>query len=234
VADEKPDTIAHAGGWHYHFTSLEELIATSDLVVVGEVTAIERGRVQPSDDPYSAIGFRDVTLTISETLKGTVPGTTVVVEESAYFGDSGSFEYEDMPWSRIGDTGVFFLKHSAGQPAGHFVQINPDGRILTHYRDDGQSRKYDGTVEMFSHTVLGDTLAKLAPDSAAGHVRQAAVTVATEETEAQRPLYEILSELEPDNAIGSTNAAGITGDDEGPVTPGGTGTTPGGGEEATE
>ena len=240
VAEEKPDTVAHAAWWHYHFTSLEELVATSDLVVVGEVTTIERGRVQPADDPYSGIGVRDVTVTVSETLKGTAPGTAVI-EESAYFGDGSSFEYVDMPWSRLGDVGVFFLKHFEGQPVDRFKQIHPDGRILTHYRgDDGQSRMYDGTVEMFSHTPLGDTLTELAPGSAAEHVRQAAVTVATEQIEPQRPFYEILSELEPDNATGGTTNTGGDGNFE-PVAPGGTSTTPGGtsttpgsGEEVTE
>ena len=237
VADEKPDTIAHAGMWHYNFTSLEEMTATADLVVLGEVTAIERGRTLPSDDPESAITVRDVTIAITEALKGTASGATVVIEESGY-DSNGSFELDEMPWSRIGDIGVFFLKHAAGQPAGHFVQIHPDGRILTHYRDDGQSRMYDGTVEMFSHSPLGDTLAELAPDSAAGHVRQAVVTATIEGTEPQRPLYEILSELEPDNSTSGTNTTGDTGitdgGDTGPVSPGGTGESPGGSEEVTE
>ena len=228
VAEEKPDTIAHSGRWHYHFTSLEELVATSDLVVVGEVTGIERGRVLPDPDPASRIGLRDVTLAISETIKGTAPGAAVVIEEVGYDAD-GSFELDDMPWSQLGDVGVFFLKHAKGQPADRFRQIHPDGRILTHYRDDdGQSHMYDGTVEMFSHTSLGAALTELAPGSAAGHVRQAAVAVVTEQIEPQRPIYEILSELEPNNATGGTSNTG--GGDGGnvPAEPGGTGATPGG------
>jgi len=233
AADEKPDTVALGSRWPYHFTSLEELVATSDLVVVGEVTAIERGRVQPDPDPASRIGLRDATLTVFETLKGTVPGAAVVIEESAYDGD-GSFEYEDMPWSQLGDVGVFFLTHSTGQPADRFRQIHPDGRILTHYRgDDGESHMYDGTVEMFSHTQLGSTLTELAPDSAAEHVRQAVVHVAIEQIEPQQPFHEILAEVDPDNATSGTdntspgdrgNTGGHSG--TGPVDPDGTSTTP--------
>lgn len=224
VAEERPDTVAHAARWHYHFTSLEELVATSDLVVVGEVTAVERGRLQPDPDPASRIGLRDVTLAISETLKGTAPGTAIVIEEVGYDAD-GSFELDDMPWSQLGDVGVFFLKQFEGQPAGHFRQIHPDGRILTHYRaDDGQSRMYDGTVEMFSDTQLGETLAELTPGSAVEHVQQAAATAVTEQVEPQRPFYEILSELEPAGATGPTGATG----GDGPVVPGGTSTTPDG------
>lgn len=234
AAQEKPDTIAHAGRWHYHFTSLEDLVATSDLVVVGEVTAIERGRVQPADDPHSGIGLRYVTLAVSETLRGSAPGATVVIEEAGYDAD-GSFELDDMPWSLLGDVGVFFLKHFEGQPAGHFVQVHPDGRILTHYRDDdGQSRMYDGTVEVFSDTGLGATLTELVPEGAAEHVRQAAVTVVTDGIEPQQPLYEILSELEPDDTTGSTSNTGADDASDGPVVPGGTITTPGDGEGVTE
>ena len=47
--------------------------ATSDLIVVGEVTAIERGRFHPDPDPASRIGYRNVTLAVSETLKEVLP-----------------------------------------------------------------------------------------------------------------------------------------------------------------
>lgn len=233
AAAEKPDTIAHGAWWFYHFTSLEDMVATSDLVVVGEVTAIERGRFSPDPDPTSRIGYRNVTLTISETLKGSTPGSTVVVEESAYFGDGISFEYHDMPWSQLGDVGVFFLKYVEGQPAGHFRQIHPDGRILTHYSgDDGKSRMYDGTVEMFSHTPLGDALAELVPASAAEHVRQAAATAVTEQVKPQQPLYEILSDLEPEDTTGTINNIG--GSRFEPIAPDGPSTTADGGQEVAE
>lgn len=221
TAEEKPDTIAAAHWWPYHFTTLEEMVATSDLVVVGEVTAIERGPM-PIDDP-DGIGLRNVTITISETLKGSATGTTVVVGESGYHSD-GSFEIDDMPWSQLGDIGVFSLKHYDGQPANHFKHIHPDGRMLTHYRgEDGQSHMYDGTVEMFSHTTLGATLAELAPDRAAEHVRQAAVAVVTEEIEPQRPFYESIFEIEPDdtNTGGINNTGSGTGDNSEPGGPSG-------------
>ena len=234
TAEEKPDTIAAGGWWPYHFTSLEEMVATSDLVVVGEVTAIERGPM-PADDP-DGIGYRNVTVTISETLKGTAPGAAVVIDESGYHAD-GSFEAADMPWSQLGDIGVFSLIHHQGQPSNHFRHIHPDGRMLTHYRgEDGQSQMYDGTVETFSHTTLGETLTELAPDRAAEHVRQAAVTVVTEEIEPQRPFHESIFEIESDdtNTGGTNNTGSGTGDSSKPVGPGSPSTTPDSGEEVTE
>ena len=232
AADEKPDTVASAHWWDYHFTSLEEMVATSDLVVVGEVTAIERGPM-PTDP--SGFGYRNVTVTISETLKGTAPGATVVIGESGYDAD-GSFELADMPWSRLGDIGVFSLKHYDGQPANHYAHVHPDGRMLTHYRDeDGRSQMYDGTVETFSHTALGATLTELAPDRAAEHVRHAAVTVVTEEIEPQRPFYESIFEIEPDDTnTGGTNNTGSGTDSSVPVGPGEPGTTSEHGGQVTE
>ena len=233
AADEKPDTVASTHLWDYHFTNLEEMVATSDLVVVGEVTAIERGPM-PTDDP-DGIGHRNVTVTISETLKGTAPGTTVVIGEAGYDAD-GSFELADMPWSRIGDIGVFSLKHYDGLPAGHYRHIHPDGRMLTHYRgEDGQSHMYDGTVETFSHTKLGATLTELAPERAAEHVRYAALAVVTEGIEPQTPFYESIFEIEPDDAnTGGINNTGSGTDSSVPVEPGEPGTTSEHGGEPTE
>ena len=116
VEHEKPDTIAVAHWWQFHFETLEEMVATSDLVVVGDVTAIERGPM-PTDDP-GGIAPRLVTLTISETLKGAATSDSVIIEESGY-DSSGSFEIADMPWSRLGDKGVFSLKHSEGHKPNH-------------------------------------------------------------------------------------------------------------------
>ena len=234
AAEERPDTVAVAHWWSYQFNTLEEMVATSDLVVVGEVTAIERGPM-PTDDP-DGIGLRNVTVTISETLKGTAPGATVVIGESGYHSD-GSFELSDMPWSRIGDIGVFSLLHHEGQPADHFRHIHPDGRMLTHYRDeDGQSRMYAGTVETFSHTALGEVLTELAPERVAAHVRQAAVTVVTEQIQPQRTIQELIFGTDPDDSSpgGTGNTGGGVGDDSEPAGPTSPGTAPGSNQEDKE
>ncbi len=200
------------------------------LPMIGEVTAIERGPM-PTDDP-DGIGLRNVTvtITISETLKGTAAGTTVVIGEAGYYNDGStdvSYELADMPWSQLGDIGVFSLKHYDGQPANHFTHVHPDGRMLTHYRgEDGQSHMYEGTVETFSHTALGATLTELAPDRAAEHARQAALAVVTEGIEPQRPFYESIFEIESDDTSpGGINNTGSGTDSSVPVGPGEPGTT---------
>ena len=216
VDDERPDTIAHGDFWMYHFTSLEEMTATAGLVVLGEVTAVERGRTLHADDPLSTtVTVRDVTITIAETFKGTVPGKTVVVEEEGHLGDGTSFELAEMPWSRVGDKGVYFLAQNSMMPDDRYIQIVPDGRILTHRHVDGQSRPYE-TAEVFSHTDLGTALGELAPDSVAGRVRQSVVTVVSENIQPQKSIPEILAELEAEEDLGTTGSTSDSGDGTAP------------------
>ena len=221
VNDERPDTIAHASTWMYHFVSLEEMTATASLVVSGEVTAVERGRTLNADDPLSKkITVRDVTITISETLKGTAPGATVVVEEEGHLDDGTSFEIAEMPWSRVGDRGVYFLAQNSALPDDRYVQIVPDGRILTHRHVDGQSQPYE-TAELFSHTALGTALGRLAPGGVASRVRQSVATVVSENIQPQKSIPEVLAELESDDDSGTPGNTGDSGGGTVPSVPGG-------------
>ncbi len=222
VANERPDTIALGGLWIYHFASLEEMTATADLVVSGEVTSIVRGRTLNADDPRSTtITVRDVTITISETFKGTAPGATVTIEESGYRDDGTSYEFAEMPWSRLGDRGVFFLVQASNQPVDRYVQIVPEGRILTHYNVDGEFQAYD-TAEVFAHSTLGTALDELAPDSVAGRIRQSVTTVVDENIEPQEPDYSVLAELEVQENRGDIGNTGAGSDGTGPATSEGT------------
>ena len=45
-----------------------------------------------------------------EILKGEYTGSTLVIEEQGYLADGTPYELTEMPWSQIGDVGVFFLK----------------------------------------------------------------------------------------------------------------------------
>ncbi len=197
VEHEKPDRIAVGHWWPFHFDTLEEMVATSDLVVVGEVTAIARGPVL-TDDP-DGIAKRLVTLTISETLKGATTSDSVIIEESGY--DSyGSFEVADMPWSRLGDKGVFSLKHYEGHKPNHFSHVHPDGRMLTHYKDNqGNSQAYENTVKTFSHTTLGETLATFTPANVVNQVKASVVRVVNEQIEPQRPFQESIFNIDPND-----------------------------------
>ena len=218
VNDERPDTVALGTIWLYNFTSLEEMTATATLVVSGEVTSVERGRTMHVDDPPT-LTVRDVTITIAETFKGTAPGATVVVEEDGHLGDGTSFEMHGMPWSRVGDRGVYFLEQNSLLPDDRYVQIVPDGRILTHHHVGGQSQPYE-TAEVFSHTALGTALGALAPASVASRVRQSAATVISENIQPQKSIPERLAELDADDDSGTLGNTGESGDGTAPSTGG--------------
>ena len=194
-AEEKPETIAIAGVWHYSFDSLEGMIATSDLVVLGEVTAIRQGRLLVPQEVATSHRLRDATVTISEILKGEYTGSTLVIEEQGYLADGTPYELTEMPWSQIGDVGVFFLKHSVFHPDGHFGQIHPDGRILTAHMDPlDNSIVTPVKALVFSHTPLGERLGSLGPSIVRDNIVAATETVVSESIAPHKPIWELLND----------------------------------------
>ena len=193
--EEKPETLAIAGVWHYSFDSLEEMIATSDLVVLGEVTEIRQGRLLFPQEAATSDRLRDATITISEILKGEYGGTTLVIEEQGYLADGTPYELSEMPWSQIGDVGVFFLNQSPLHPEGHFGQIHPDGRILTAHMDSiDNSVVIPATALVFSHTPLGERLGSLAPSIVRDNIVTATETVVSESIVPNKPVWELLND----------------------------------------
>lgn len=71
----------------FYFDSLDKLVATSDLVVVGTVTDVRTGRVIPDPAGEYPTRYLNTTVRIEEVLKGPAPaGGVVTVEglEAAY------------------------------------------------------------------------------------------------------------------------------------------------------
>ena len=194
-AEEKPETFAIAGVWHYSFDSLEGMIATSDLVVLGEVTAIRQGRLLFPQEVATSDRLRDATITISEILKGEYTGSTLVIEEQGYLADGTPYELTEMPWSQIGDVGVFFLKHSDLHSEGYFGQIHPDGRILTAYVDPiDNSIVTPAMALVFSHTPFGERLGSLDPGIVRDSIVAATETVVSESIAPHKPIWELLND----------------------------------------
>ena len=193
--EEKPEVIALTSVWHYSFDSIETMLATSDLVVLGEVTAFRQGRLLFPQEPDTSHRLRESTITISEVLKGEYTGTTLILEEQGYFSDGTPYELGEMPWSVVGDIGVFFLKRNAFFPENHFGQIHPDGRILTAFRDpiNGTVVSLDKATS-FSHTPLAEQLESLAPDLVRDNIAVAVERVVSEAIVAQKPIWELIAD----------------------------------------
>lgn len=108
---ERPDSVAVADAYPgYIFESLPRLVATSEVVVVGEVISAEKGkRLVPDDILY----HRDVSVRVERQLYGPPVEDTIVVHVGGYDGDA-SYELQDVPWLYPGDRAVYFLAHAPG------------------------------------------------------------------------------------------------------------------------
>lgn len=203
ISDVRPDTIATVSTWHYSFDSLEAMVATSDLVVVGEVTAVSQGRLMNPDDPSIPTRYRLVTISIQEVIKGIYANSTVLMEEAGYVPNGASFEIDEMPWSNIGDVGIFFLAKYPDQPEGHYSQISPEGRLLTAIRDsDGAAQLGLQSVLNFSDSALGESLGLIESSEVHGKVRAASEEVVKENISADKPLWELLAEIRQEEEAG--------------------------------
>jgi hypothetical protein len=110
----------------FYFSSLPEMVATSDLVIEGTVKSVEPGRVVGEGD--AAIQFGQVTLSVNRVLFGKIEFSSVVLEE---------FGLESGHPSQVGDHGVYFLtQKNDGQGPQFFRIVNSQGRFL----DDGDSK----------------------------------------------------------------------------------------------
>ncbi len=196
IEDVRPDTIAFASAWHYSFDSLEAMVATSDLVIAGEVTAINEGRLMNASDLNIPTRYRLVTITIEETIKGVYTNNAVQIEEAGYTPGGVSFEIDEMPWSNVGDTGIFFLKRYSAQPEGYYAQISPEGRLLTATNDGEESEQLSfKSIVNFADSALGQSLSLIESNTILPTVKAASAKVIEEKIAADTPLWEKVSEI---------------------------------------
>lgn len=107
------------------FSSTRSMVVESDLVVVGTVTDLAPGR--EVGDGQETVQYRDVTIAVTKILfsRGGRP-TTVVVQETGWV-DGKSAANVDLPWSKVGDAGYYFLQ--ADVP-GKYGYLGPQARVL--------------------------------------------------------------------------------------------------------
>jgi hypothetical protein len=119
----------------FDFSSLEEMVAASDVVVEGTVVSASMGRIVGSEDP---IQFLELELAVERVIYGTPPtgdSATLLIEES-----TGSTEGSDSGGrygSQLGDHGYYFLGWKDELP---YYMLNSEARFLIE----------DGAVEASS------------------------------------------------------------------------------------
>jgi hypothetical protein len=107
------------------FTSTESMAVNSDIIVLGTVTGIDKGR--KIAEGVESVQFRDVTISIEAVAFSRLQSRpdAVVVQEMGW-ANGKSVEDEDMPWSKRGDRGYFFLQKDV---PGRFGYLGPQARV---------------------------------------------------------------------------------------------------------
>lgn len=146
---ERPDTVTH-GDYKDVFETLPDLVAASDIVVLGTVesAAIGNSIAKGGGPPYS----RDLTVRVQKQYYGQSVGARIVVQQEGYEDDGGDFSYELMehPWLYPGDRAAFFLETSELPPYDHFFILAPgqftlkEEGIVSITAEDPIARQLDG------------------------------------------------------------------------------------------
>jgi hypothetical protein len=107
------------------FSSTRSMLVESDLVVMGTVSDVSPGR-EVGEGPEK-IRYGDVTITVKQVLfsRGDKP-TTAVVQETGWV-NGKSAQNVDLPWSKVGDEGYFFLQNDV---PGKYGYLGPQARVL--------------------------------------------------------------------------------------------------------
>jgi hypothetical protein len=113
-------------------SSLDELVAASDLVVRAAVVSTERGRLfgDPGDD--NAIESRVVRLRVTDVLHGTgvTAGDALLVEEEGWSADGAPLVVDGLSGSAPGDDAIWFLTEVGTDEESRYVVVSAEGRYL--------------------------------------------------------------------------------------------------------
>jgi hypothetical protein len=127
--DSEPATVNVEATSIYQFASLDEMVAASDAIVVGRVTATERGRLV-GDPENGGVISRLVTVAVDDVLAGVVDAGSILVEEEGWLTDDTPITVNGVAASEVGDEGLWFLDFNDDAELASFLVINSQGRFL--------------------------------------------------------------------------------------------------------
>lgn len=113
------------------FSTLQELVDASDLIVRGRITDAERGRWF-GEPGAGRIESRLLTLDVEEVLAGSPEGETssLLVEEEGWTEDGHPLVIDGAVPSQEGDEGIWFLVDTGDRTTGAWIVVNAQGRYL--------------------------------------------------------------------------------------------------------
>lgn len=106
-----------------YFESLCEMVQASDAVAEGVVLSTNRGRIIGEVEPHAALQLREVNLKVTSVLAGSVPTPAITLEEVGWDGEGNPVNPHDIPASKPGDLGVFFVVVKADQTEQTYYRV---------------------------------------------------------------------------------------------------------------
>ncbi len=142
----------------HRFTTVDQLVGVSDVVVEGHVVATEAGRIFGTDSTAaagttSAIRSQITTVQIDTVLAGATSETVLLVEEEAELADGSPVRVDGMRAGEVGDRGVWFLVASRDPDFPGYVIVNAQGRYL---RGPGDSLRGGDRTDLLVRSVEAD------------------------------------------------------------------------------
>jgi hypothetical protein len=146
-------------------STVDDLVAASDRVVVATVADITDGRqISAPADPDAAVVTRPLVLDVSVALAGS-SSDDVIVEEPAALADGTPVVVDGVEPLDVGDEAVWFLVGSDAETMPYFALVNRQGRYtvagdsLQPASDDPLSRRLaavglDGLSDRIASVVL--------------------------------------------------------------------------------
>ena len=112
------------------FTTLDELVVASDVVVVATVAGVEDGRTLTApEDPEAGFRTRLVELDVTSALVGDVePGDPLIVEEPAALLDGTPVVVDGLEPLAVGEQAVWFLVAGTSEDQPYLAVVNGQGR----------------------------------------------------------------------------------------------------------
>ena len=153
------------GSSRWHFSDPMDMVATSDLVILGTVTGVERDGV--SDQGDVVYTTRLLHVTVDKRLFGTLSGDPVVVEDLGWEKAGG----REMPWRmegmlrlEVGDRAVLFLRKEP--TTGRYGLLSDQASYLVEGPDIADTARTDPMVRRIEEMSVSE-LERLIDEAAA-------------------------------------------------------------------
>jgi hypothetical protein len=147
----------------YTFATLDEMVAASDVIVVGTVAATERGRLV-GDPANGGVVSRVVTVSVDEFIldrsaSSDGGGTDAVrIEEEGWLVDGRSVVVNAMAPTAVGERAVWFLDRLEGDPVSTYLVINSQGRFVAEQSGTRGGDQRDALVRQLQQYPFDDVV----------------------------------------------------------------------------